>query len=375
MAQKRDYYDILGVSKTASIEEIKSAYRKMALKHHPDRNPGDKKAEEMFKEVAEAYEVLSDTKKRATYDQFGKAGMDGNPGHHGFSGGAGMDDVFDNLHDIFGSMFNQGQARKRHVGMTPRAGNDLVKEITLSLKEAFLGTIVELSYGHFIVCEECAGKGTQAGTKINKCTDCNGMGQIQHQQGFFVYAQTCAACHGEGFTIPNPCVECKGSSRVRKQDRYSVTIPKGIFDGGELRVTGKGDAGVYGGSSGNLILKIIIKPDTTFSRVDDNLISSIVLSYPQLVLGCQVEVTNIDGSVETVKIPKGCAVGEKIVIPGKGFYKLNGQKRGDFILSTQCYIPKKISAESKKILMEYSELTTSENNTGGIFNLFKKFLS
>lgn len=386
MAQQKDYYEILGVERNASTNDIKAAYRKMALKYHPDRNPGDKKAEEQFKQVAHAYEILSDQQKRARYDQFGHAGVDntsgmGNHGghHSGYGQEADINDIFSNLNDVFGDFFNQGnQSRKRASGMTPRTGHDLAKEITISLKESFIGSTVELSYTHFLSCPDCKGKGAEAGTKVQKCTVCDGIGQIQHRQGFFVYAQACTSCQGEGFIIPNPCTGCNGRSRIQKHERFSVNIPAGITDGAELRVNGKGDAGIYGGKSGNLILKIMITPDATFSRKKDDLVCSIMLTYPQLVFGCQVDIISIDGSTETIKIPKGCPVGEEIVIVGKGFMNISNKLPGNFVIKTQCIIPKKISAQAKKILVDYNEALgqeTTNTQTSGILNFFKKFLS
>ncbi len=376
MTQKRDYYEVLGVPRTASNDDIKSAYRKMAMKYHPDRNPGDKKAEDSFKEAAEAYEVLSDQQKRSRYDQMGHAANDfGNSaGGAGFEG-MDMDDIFGNFSDVFGDLFAGGASRKKSSTSRGRAGLDLGKEVTLTLKEAFTGSTIDLSYSHFVPCDVCDAKGAQPGTKVVKCTDCNGTGQIQQRQGFFVYAAVCSKCQGEGFAIPNPCETCKGHSRIRKHDRFSVNIPAGIYDQAELRITGKGDAGIYGGKSGNLILKITIKADPTYTREDNDLISSITLTYPQLVFGCQVEVVSIDGSKETIRIPKGCSVGEKIIIDNKGFPHLQSSKRGDFIVITQCFIPKKISTEARKVLMEYNELVNNEQPSGGLLSFFKKFLS
>jgi molecular chaperone DnaJ len=374
---KQDYYSILGVSKTASQEEIKAAYRKLALKYHPDRNPDNKEAEEKFKEAAQAYEVLSDPEKRNRYDQLGHSG------YEGMGGGAGphdmnMDDIFEHFGDIFGSMFGQGAGRKRSrkAEPEPKRGHDLFKEITITLKESFIGTKKEMSFYHFFTCDTCKGKGLKAGTDVNQCATCQGTGQVTYRQGFFAYSQTCATCGGEGFTIPHPCPACSGHSRVQKLDKFSVSIPKGITDGTELRILDKGDAGVFGGPTGNLYIRIHVTQDKHFRRVGDDLECNITLTYPQLVLGSQIEIESIDGSKETIKVPKGCPVGEKIIITGKGFDNIRTKRRGNFVVITQCHIPKKLSPEAKELLVRYSDIvgTTIEDKEGSIMGFFKKFL-
>lgn len=374
----RDYYEILGVSKTASPEEIKTAYRKLAMKYHPDRNPGNKEAEEKFKEAAGAYEVLSDTQKRAQYDQFGHSmgQMGSGAGHH-----MNMDDIFHNFGDIFETMFGGGGQRQRRrssktAGPQPARGHDVAQEITLTLKEAYTGVTRTISYYHFFMCDTCKGKGLKEGTKVTTCATCHGAGQVTFQQGFFAYAQTCNQCGGTGYSIPSPCSGCNGQSRIQKLDSFTITIPKGVFDGAELRITGKGDSGVFGGPSGDLFIRVHVQSDKKFTRVDDTLECTVMLTYPQLVLGAQIEVENIDGSKETIKIPRGCAVGERIIIAGKGFEKLKGRGRGDWVVITQCHVPKKISEEAKKLLTEYSTIVgnSPEQSEGFIAGLFKKFL-
>jgi len=372
---KKDYYEVLGVSKSADAKEIKAAYSILALKYHPDRNPDNKEAEEKFKEASEAYEVLSNAQKRQQYDQFGHAGMGGGTGGFG-QGGMNMDDIFSQFGDIFGDFFGGGRRRTRPTGPEPKRGHDLFKEVTISLKDAYLGTKQEISYYHFVNCATCNGKGLKPGTSIKICATCKGAGQIQYQQGFFMYSQPCSTCGGQGFTIPSPCTGCNGQSRIQKFEKFSINIPQGIFNGAELRIVGKGDAGVYGGSTGDLFVKVDIKKDKKFKRVDDDLECSIMLTYPQLVLGSQVEIESIDGKKHTIKIPKGCPVGEKILIPGKGFKKLRGNAFGNLVVITQCHIPKKLSPEAKKALTEYSDIvgTDVNHNEGFIAGLFKKFL-
>jgi len=374
MATKRDYYEVLGVPKNASLKDIKAAYRKLALQYHPDRNPDDKKAEEKFKEATEAYEVVSDEKKRAQYDQFGHAGA----GAGGF--GNGQDMNMDNIFDMFGDIFGGGQQQKQRQKRTapiPKQGHDLTKDLAITLEEAFTGTTKEITYHHFVTCTECSGKGARKGSSFVSCEHCHGAGQVNYRQGFFTYAQTCPDCNGEGVTIPNPCSVCKGQSRVQKYETFTLTIPQGIYDGAELRVAGKGDAGVYQGPSGDLFIKVKIMPDKRFTRVGDDLEAILKVTYPQLVFGCQIEVNSLDGSKETVKIPKGCPVGERVTMTGKGFHKLRGKGRGNFIIITQCDIPKKLSADAHAKLEEYSAIigtSIDDASSGGIAGFFKKFL-
>lgn len=377
---KRDFYEILGVAKSAPADEIKAAYRKLALKYHPDRNPDNKEAEEKFKEASEAYEVLSDAEKRQRYDQMGHAGFDGMGGMGGGGhGGMNMDDIFEQFGDIFGDIFGQGAGQRRtrkKTGPEPKRGHDLYKEVEISLKDAFLGAKHEINYYRFFPCDTCHGKGMKEGSSISRCTKCQGAGQINFRQGFFMYSQTCGTCAGEGYTIPSPCTTCKGQSRKQNYDKFSINIPAGIFDGAELRIPGKGDAGVYGGNAGDLFIKINVILDKKFQRINDDLVCTVMLTYPQLVLGSQVEIESIDGSKETIKIPKGCPVGERITLPGKGFTKVRGTGRGNLVVITQCYVPKNISADAKKKLMDYSD-TVGTDTTGhdsSIVGFFKKFL-
>lgn len=375
--KKRDFYTILGVSKDATQADIKAAYRKLAMQYHPDRNPGNKEAEEKFKEASGAYEVLGDADKRKKYDQYGHAATDGHAGHADMN----MDDIFGNFGDIFESMFGGGghsqKRQKREARPTPQQGHDINKEINITLREAFEGTKKEISYNRLVTCQTCKGHGAKEGTKVETCKTCHGAGQVQYQQGFFLYSQTCSTCAGKGFTIPHPCPGCNGQTRKQQYDKFTVNIPAGIFDGADLRVPEKGDAGIFGGPYGDLYLKIRIIADKKFKRKGDDVECTIMLTYPQLVFGCQLEIENIDGTKENIKIPKGCPVGERIVIPGKGFIVLRSTKRGSLIVITQCHIPNKLTTEAKEELKKYSEMigTSTENTgTGTISGFFKKFL-
>ncbi|QQR53426.1 molecular chaperone DnaJ [bacterium] len=373
--QKKDFYTILGVERSATVDQIKAAYRKLAMKYHPDRNPGNKEAEEKFKEAAEAYEVLSDKEKRARYDQFGHADFGQQGGAHGH--GMNMDDIFENFGDIFGSMFGHGtQKRRGKVEPEPLRGHDLHKEIEISMLDAFKGCKQELGYYHFMSCSGCNGKGVQPGTSVQNCGQCQGSGKIQFQQGFFMYSQACNACSGQGFTIPSPCTQCNGQCRLQQYDKFSVTIPEGIFNGAELRIVQKGDAGAFGGKSGDLFVKVHIKEEQGFAREGDDLVCKVTLTYPQLVFGCQIEIESIDKTHHPLKVPKGCQIGERILIVGKGFKKLKGNGYGNLVIVTQCHIPHKLAAEEKKALEAYSDLigTNIDSKSDGIGWFFKKFL-
>jgi molecular chaperone DnaJ len=366
---KKDYYVVLGVTKNASDAEIKKAYRALAMKHHPDRNPGDKKAEALFKEATEAYEVLSDKDKRARYDQFGHEGMHAGSDYHGGS----THDVFSQFNDIFGNIFNQhANQRQKRTGPAPAQGHDLAYDLTISLKEALLGCKKEIRIYHYVACQTCKQTGTQSGKHAAICTHCNGTGSTTHQQGFFAFSQPCRPCAGNGYTIPDPCGTCRGQSRVQQYETVAINVPAGIYRGADLRMSQKGDAGIFGGSAGSLYIKIQVSPDTSFERRDNDLVGKLSLSYAQLVLGAQLEVASLDGSMHTVKVPKGCPVGHEIIIPGKGFPKLQGNGSGNLVFIAQCTIPKKISAEAKEALLTYDKAVEPE--TGGIHGFFKKFL-
>ncbi len=381
MAQK-DFYQVLGVPKTASQDDIKKAYRKLAMQYHPDRNPDNKEAEEKFKEASAAYQVLSDENKRRQYDQFGHAGVGGGQGGYGAQD-INMEDIFSNFGDIFESMFGQGAGRARGAQReprkaepTPQRGHDLARSVSITLKEAFLGTKVEISYHHFETCEECNGKGLQKGTSYQVCDECKGAGQQLFRQGFFTVSQACPKCRGQGYIIPLPCKTCQGQSRVQKYDKFPLTIPKGIKDGTELRVSGKGDAGVFGGPAGDLYVTVRVQPDKKFYRAGDDLMSTVMLTYPQLVLGAQMEIESIDSTKHTIKIPKGTAVGTKITITGKGFKDARTNNTGNLVITTQCHIPTKLSSEAKDALVSYSELigTGVTDGDNSIIGFFKKFL-
>jgi molecular chaperone DnaJ len=370
--EHKDFYSTLGVARTASQDDIKKAYRKLAMKYHPDRNPDSKEAEAKFKEINQAYEILGDEKKRSRYDQYGTAdAQQGFGGSHGHD--VNMDDILKGFSDVFGDIFNN---QKRRSGPEPRKGHDLRHSVEISLKDAFLGTKHDIAYYHFTPCATCNATGCTRGTKATTCAQCKGAGQVHYQQGFYVYSEHCSACRGLGYQIASPCSACGGQSRTQVYDKFTVSIPRGIYDGVELKVGGKGDAGVYGGPSGDLLLHVKVKADKAFSRTEDDLICTLQLTYPQLVLGCQLDIESIDGTRHTVKVPKGCQVGEQIIIKGEGFYKLRGNSRGNLVIVTQCHIPTKLDAAAKQALNAYSEAigTETKSSEGSISSFFKKFL-
>lgn len=379
---KRDFYEVLGVAKNATTDEIKKAYRTLAMKYHPDRNPNNKAAEEKFKELQEAYAVLSDEKKRPMYDQFGHAA-----GAQGAGGYQDMGDIFGQFNEQFGDQFGDlfsnifgaggGRGRRKKAGPVAQRGHDIGKEIAITLEEAFSGTKKDITYYHFVPCATCKHKGMEAGSKIETCPTCHGTGQLHMGNGMiFVQMGACHACSGQGFVFEKPCQACHGQSRVQKYDTVSVSLPKGIFNGATIRVAGAGDAGVFGGSAGDLLLQIIVMPHKRFKRVDDDIECTVAVTYPQLVFGAHIEIENIDGSKELLKIPRGCPVGERMVIKGKGFTRLRGSGRGNLVVTTTCHIPTTLSVKAEETLRTYSEEigTKIDSEDGFIAGLFKKFL-
>jgi len=348
---KRDFYSTLGVDSKASAEEIKKAYRQKAMQFHPDKNSGNKEAEAKFKEVAEAYSVLSDPQKKSDYDRMGHS----NYSKHASTGGANgyqysnMDDVFSGFGDIFSSMFEAGRRKSKKAPVAQR-GSDLSMSITITLKESYLGVKKEFSIYRFLQCDGCLGLGSEGSSKPTSCASCRGMGQVVMQDGWFAVTQVCNDCKGQGFKITNPCKKCKGACRIQQYENISVSIPNTVYDGVDLRLAGKGDAGIFGGSSGDLFLRIKVLADINFSREANNIVTKLFLDYPMLVLGADVTLENIDGSELKLAVPKGCPVGKRLQISGKGFAKDSGKSRGDFIVEVSCIIPTTLSAKSRELI-------------------------
>lgn len=362
---KRDYYEVLGVSKGASQDEIKKAYRKLAVANHPDKNPGDKAAEERFKEAAEAYEVLSDEKKRQAYDQYGFAGVDaGGPQDYSnvyrdfsdlFGGGLG---------DIFDSFFGGGGGRSTRGSRGSAVGSSLRYDVEIDFKEAVFGTKVEISYTHQIHCSTCHGSGVKSGSGRKICPTCNGIGQVRRNSGFFSIASTCPTCGGEGHIVENPCDECHGSGLMRKQQKLKVTIPPGVDTGNRISLSGMGDAGPNGGPAGDLFVYVNVKPHPWFERSGNDLYCQIPISITQAALGADIEVMTIDDIRVKVAIPAGTQNGKVLRLRNRGVPRLRGSvdQRGDMYIKIVVETPKKLSREAKKLMSQLAEVLGEEKN-------------
>ncbi len=362
MASPRDFYEILGVDREATQQEVKSAYRKLAVRHHPDRNPGDKTAEESFKEAAEAYAVLSDTEKRARYDRFGHRGVAGG----GFSGfdPTVFGDFSDILGDFFGFGFGDmfGRARRSGAG---QPGADLRYELHIELEKAAFGAEETLEIPRLERCESCSGSGSAAGTEAETCQGCAGQGQVRFTQGFFTVARTCPQCGGEGRVVTNPCTGCGGEGRVEKRRKIQLKIPAGVDTGTRLRLSGEGEHGRQGGRTGDLYVDIVVEPHERLHRDGSHILSEVELAYPQAVLGAELEVETLHGA-ESLEVPPGTKDGTRFRIKGKGIEQLNGFGKGDHIAVVRLAVPhpKNLSDEEVELLRELAELGGSEIKEG-----------
>jgi len=354
---KADYYDVLGVSRDASDQELKSAYRKQALKFHPDRNPGDHAAEEKFKEASEAYQVLSDADKRAAYDRFGHAGV-GASGPGGFGGFSGNVDLGDIFGDLFGEMFNVGGSQQRATRQ--RRGEDLRFDLAIDFQDAIFGTETEIKVRRFESCTTCKGSGSSSGRGPSVCPQCHGRGQIRYQQGFFSVARTCSACGGSGSIISDPCTTCRGETRVSKEMKLAVKVPPGVDDGTRIRYGGEGDAGRSGGPGGDLYVVLSVRPHDFFERQGHDLHCVIPISFPQAALGAEIEIEGIDGPV-SLKIPEGTQNGKELRIRGRGVPHLNEKGRVDLNVKVMVQIPKKLSRAQRELVAKLAESMTVEN--------------
>jgi molecular chaperone DnaJ len=348
---KRDFYEVLGVGKTASQQDIKSAYRKLAQKYHPDRNPGDAEAEEKFKEAAEAYAVLSDDEKRARYDRFGHQGVSG-------IGGGGFDpNIFGDFSDILGDLFGFGGRRGGGGGSGMTRGADLRYDLTLTFEEAAFGNSTTLRIPRLETCPTCSGSGSADGAPPQVCSACGGRGQVRFTQGFFTVARTCPQCQGEGRVITDPCKECDGEGRVERERSIAVKIPAGVDTGARLRLAGEGEHGRRGGPPGDLYVVIQVKPHARFRREGSTVLSRIEISYPQAVLGTQIEVDTLHGK-STLDVPAGTAYGRDFRLRGQGIDRLDGSGRGDHVVTVQVGIPnpKDLSEEEVQLLRRLAEI-------------------
>jgi len=350
---KRDYYEVLGVSRTATDVEIKSAYRKLALKYHPDRNPGDHAAEEKFKESAEAYSVLADGDKRHLYDRYGHAGL-GGAATGGFDPTVftGFEDILGGLGDIFGLGDVFGGGRRR--GGVQR-GTDLRYDLEISFDEAAKGTETSVQIPRLESCETCSGSGAAPGSKATTCPQCQGRGQLRYQQGFFTVARTCGQCRGTGSVIAKPCSTCKGAGRVQKERKLTVRVPAGIATGQRLRLTGEGEAGGPGGPPGDLYVVIHVQEHPFFQRDGNDLYCELPLNFPTLALGGEIRIPTLEGE-EPFKVPEGTGSGQSFRLRGRGMPDVSGRGRGDLFVIVKVITPKKLSKEQKKLL---EQLATS----------------
>jgi molecular chaperone DnaJ len=349
---KRDYYEILGVARDATDPQIKSAYRKLALKYHPDRNPGDAKAEEAFKEAAEAYAVISDTDKRSAYDRFGHAGVSG-AGAGGFdpSAFAGFEDIFGNLGDLFGFGDVFG-GRRRRGG--PQRGSDLRYDLEISFEESFTGTETSIQIPREETCDTCKGSGAADGTSPETCGQCKGSGQQRFQQGFLTVARPCPACRGAGKVISKPCQACRGAGRVARERKITAKIPAGIATGQRLRLYGEGEHGSAGGPPGDLYVVVHVQEHDLFQREGDDLYCELPINFPTLALGGEVRVPTMVGD-EEIKVPAGTQAGARFKLRGKGMPNVSGRGHGDLYAVTRVAVPKKLTKEQKHLLEELAK--------------------
>ena len=361
---KRDYYEVLGVSRTANDQEIKSAYRRLAVRYHPDKNPNDSSAEEKFKEAAEAYSVLSDTEQRRRYDRFGHAGVSSSAGA-GAWGAPGFGGIEDILGDLFGfgDVFGSGRTGGRRTAA--QRGADLRYGLEITLEEAANGMTAQLRIPRMESCDACQGSGAAAGTQPESCQTCSGSGQVRYQQGFFSVARTCHACRGTGRLIKNPCTQCKGSGRVEREKQMEVKIPAGVETGSRLRVQGEGEAGTQGGPAGDLYVVIHVAEHEQFERQGSNLYQAVPITFAQAALGAELSVKTLDAD-EKLKVPMGTQTGTVFRLKGKGMPVLGGRGRGDLFVSVTVVTPTTLTREQRKLLEQLAEVENKDLEDKGL---------
>ena len=371
---KRDFYETLGVAKNASEEEIKKSYRKLAMKYHPDRNPDSKESEEKFKEVKEAYEMLTNPEKREAYDRYGHAGVDPNMGGGGgFGGGAGG--FADSFGDIFGDIFGGGGGRSRNAGPQVYRGADLRYNLEITLEQAAHGFDTTIRVPSWDKCDTCHGSGAKPGTQPVTCTTCAGHGQVRMQQGFFSIQQTCPKCHGSGKVIPEPCTTCAGAGRIKRNKTLEVKIPVGIDNGMRIRSSGNGEPGTNGGPAGDLYVEIHIKPHAVFQREGDDLHCEMPISFTKAALGGDIEVPTLNGKV-SFTIPEGTQSGKTFRLKGKGMSVLRSRETGDLYIQVVVETPQKLTARQRELLVEFERESSGATHpeAAGFFGRVKDFL-
>lgn len=387
MTTTRDYYEVLGVAKTATADEIKKAYRKKAMEFHPDKNPGNKEAEEKFKEATEAYEVLKDADKRAAYDRYGHAAFNGGAGggagagagfggFGGFGGGF-QSHQFNDFSDIFGAfsdIFGGETGRRGGASATAQnEGSDLRYDITLTMEEAFSGKVVDVNFTAPSKCDDCDGTGSADKSGTTTCPDCNGTGSKRVQQGFFVVEQTCRKCRGTGKIVKNPCKKCNGTGRINKTKKLSVKIPAGVDNGSKIKLAGEGEAGLNGGKAGDLFVFVNVKKHDIFVRDKNDLYINLGIMPTTAMLGGEVDVPTIDGKTTKCKIPAGTQHGSRVRVPSKGMPVLNGGgRRGDLVVNVNIEIPKSMNSEEKDLAQKLDDSLQKTQKTSGFFKKWFK---
>ena len=379
---KVDYYELLSVSKTASDQEIKTAYRKLAMQYHPDRNPNNPEAEEKFKACSEAYGVLSDTEKRAAYDRYGHAafqagGGGGSPfAGGGFAGGGNVQDLGDIFGDLFGEMFNMGNAGGGRRASRTQRGRDIQYGLTLEFEEAVFGKEKEITFRRMETCVECKGTGAARGKSPVTCAQCDGRGQIRTQQGFFSVARTCPVCSGTGTLIVDPCAVCRGETRVQREHTILVKVPAGVEQDTRIRYQGEGEAGKFAGPVGDLYVVLNVKAHAFFERDGDDLHCVLPVSFPQAALGTELELQTLEG-VELIKVAEGTQSGKIIKIRGKGVPHLNDRGKGDLMVEVRVQTPSKLTRDQRELMRQLAETMTVENkpHSRGLFDKVKEIFS
>lgn len=372
---KADFYELLGVSKSADEKELKSAFRKLAMKYHPDKNPDDAESEKKFKEINEAYETLKDPQKRSAYDRFGHAAFEqGGPGGGAGFGGGGAGGFHDIFEDIFGDMMGGGQRQRRSSGGRER-GADLRYNMEISLEEAFEGKTAQIRVPTSVTCDECSGSGAKPGSSPTTCSTCGGIGRVRAAQGFFSVERTCPTCHGNGQMISDPCNKCSGQGRVSEEKSLSVNIPAGIEDGTRIRVAGEGEAGQRGGPTGDLYIFLSVRPHEFFQREGADLYCMVPISMTKASLGGKFEVTTLDGSKSRVTVPEGTQSGKELRMRGKGMPVMRSSQKGDLYIRIAVETPQNLSRRQKELLQEFQDISSNENNpeSSGFFSKMKGF--
>ncbi len=374
---KQDYYEALGVARGASADDIKKAYRKLAMQYHPDRNPGDAAAEQKFKDISEAYEVLKDDDKRAAYDRFGHAAFDGAMGGRPGGGAGGFNfDFGSGFADIFDEVFGEFMGGRRGGGTGAGRGADMRYNLEISLEDAFAGTTAKIQVVGSIVCESCDGTGAEHGSQPITCPTCNGYGKVRATQGFFTIERGCPTCHGAGKVIEKACSACAGTGRTRKEKTLSVSIPAGVEDGTRIRLSGEGEAGLRGAPSGDLYIFLSIAPHKIFQRDGANIFCRVPLPMTTAALGGTIEVPCIDGSRAKIAIPAGTQTGHQFRLRGKGMSILRSAQRGDMYVETQVETPVNLTARQQELLREFeaeAEAANSSPQSQGFFQKVKEF--